>query len=131
MASNMKKKTEKIAATKDKRPYATAKYIRISPYKVRTVLALMNMVVALDQVLTTFFSPAAFIASILAISLSSNLGKAGKTRHLGTRPTVRGSVMNPNDHPHGVNDFLFARSVHCFYSCHKSFFDVRSFLNAS
>ncbi len=30
-----------------------------------------------------------------------NLGKAGKTRHLGIRPTVRGSVMNPNDHPHG------------------------------
>lgn len=30
-----------------------------------------------------------------------NLGKAGKTRHLGVRPTVRGSVMNPNDHPHG------------------------------
>ncbi len=29
------------------------------------------------------------------------LGKAGKTRHLGIRPTVRGSVMNPNDHPHG------------------------------
>ena len=30
-----------------------------------------------------------------------NLGKAGRTRHLGVRPTVRGSVMNPNDHPHG------------------------------
>ena len=30
-----------------------------------------------------------------------NLGKAGRTRHMGTRPTVRGSVMNPNDHPHG------------------------------
>ena len=30
-----------------------------------------------------------------------NIGKAGKTRWLGTRPTVRGSVMNPNDHPHG------------------------------
>jgi len=30
-----------------------------------------------------------------------NLGKAGKSRHLGIRPTVRGSVMNPNDHPHG------------------------------
>ena len=30
-----------------------------------------------------------------------HLGKAGKTRYLGTRPTVRGSVMNPNDHPHG------------------------------
>ena len=29
------------------------------------------------------------------------LGKAGKTRHLGVRPTVRGSVMNPCDHPHG------------------------------
>ena len=30
-----------------------------------------------------------------------NLGKAGKTRWAGTRPTVRGSVMNPIDHPHG------------------------------
>lgn len=30
-----------------------------------------------------------------------NLGKAGRTRHLGIRPTNRGSVMNPNDHPHG------------------------------
>ena len=30
-----------------------------------------------------------------------HLGKAGKTRYLGIRPTVRGSVMNPNDHPHG------------------------------
>ena len=30
-----------------------------------------------------------------------SLGKAGKTRYLGVRPTVRGSVMNPNDHPHG------------------------------
>ena len=42
MASNMKKKVEKIAATEDKRPYATAKYVRISPYKVRTVLALIR-----------------------------------------------------------------------------------------
>ncbi|NLK12283.1 MAG: 50S ribosomal protein L2 [Candidatus Phytoplasma sp.] len=30
-----------------------------------------------------------------------NVGKAGKSRHKGIRPTVRGSVMNPNDHPHG------------------------------
>lgn len=30
-----------------------------------------------------------------------NTGKAGRTRHLGIRPTVRGSAMNPNDHPHG------------------------------
>ena len=29
------------------------------------------------------------------------LGKAGRTRNMGKRPTVRGSVMNPNDHPHG------------------------------
>ncbi len=29
------------------------------------------------------------------------VGKAGKTRYLGVRPTVRGAVMNPNDHPHG------------------------------
>ena len=29
------------------------------------------------------------------------IGKAGKKRHMGIRPTVRGSVMNPNDHPHG------------------------------
>ena len=30
-----------------------------------------------------------------------NVGKAGRKRHMGFRPTVRGSVMNPNDHPHG------------------------------
>ena len=30
-----------------------------------------------------------------------NIGKAGRTRHMGIRPTNRGSVMNPNDHPHG------------------------------
>lgn len=30
-----------------------------------------------------------------------NFGKAGRVRHMGVRPTVRGSVMNPNDHPHG------------------------------
>lgn len=30
-----------------------------------------------------------------------HLGKAGRKRHMGIRPTVRGSVMNPNDHPHG------------------------------
>ena len=29
------------------------------------------------------------------------VGKAGRSRHMGIRPTVRGSVMNPNDHPHG------------------------------
>ncbi len=30
-----------------------------------------------------------------------NIGKAGRSRWMGKRPTVRGSVMNPNDHPHG------------------------------
>ena len=33
--------------------------------------------------------------------LNVNYGKAGRRRHMGVRPTVRGSVMNPNDHPHG------------------------------
>ena len=33
-----------------------------------------------------------------------NFGKAGKNRWYGVRPTVRGSVMNPNDHPHGVGE---------------------------
>ena len=42
MASTMNKKVEKIAATKDPRPYATAKHLRISPYKIRTVLALIR-----------------------------------------------------------------------------------------
>ena len=32
---------------------------------------------------------------------NTNIGKAGKKRHMGWRPSVRGSVMNPNDHPHG------------------------------
>ena len=34
-------------------------------------------------------------------SANIQIGKAGRTRHMGIRPTVRGSVMNPNDHPHG------------------------------
>ena len=42
MASNMKKKAERVAERKEKRPYATAKYLRLSPYKVRTVLALIR-----------------------------------------------------------------------------------------
>jgi len=42
MATNIKKKAQKRAETKDNRPYAVAKYIRISPYKVRTVLALIR-----------------------------------------------------------------------------------------
>lgn len=42
MASNMKKKAERVAERKEKRPYATAKYIRVSPYKVRTVLDLIR-----------------------------------------------------------------------------------------
>lgn len=33
--------------------------------------------------------------------MNINIGKAGKKRHMGFRPTVRGVVMNPNDHPHG------------------------------
>ncbi|MCL2539977.1 MAG: 50S ribosomal protein L2 [Firmicutes bacterium] len=33
--------------------------------------------------------------------INTQLGKAGRKRHMGIRPTVRGSVMNPNDHPHG------------------------------
>ena len=33
--------------------------------------------------------------------MNVNIGKAGRTRYLGIKPTVRGSVMNPNDHPHG------------------------------
>ena len=42
MATNMNKKTERVAANKEKRPYAVAKYVRVSPYKVRTVLALIR-----------------------------------------------------------------------------------------
>ncbi len=49
--------------------------------------------------------PAGCMASIGQVSNidheNVSLGKAGRTRHLGIRPTVRGSVMNPNDHPHG------------------------------
>ncbi len=32
---------------------------------------------------------------------NQKIGKAGRARHMGKRPTVRGSAMNPNDHPHG------------------------------
>ena len=35
---------------------------------------------------------------------NETIGKAGRKRHMGIRPTVRGSVMNPNDHPHGGGD---------------------------
>lgn len=42
MATNTKKKAERRKAARDTRPYAVAKYIRISPYKVRTVLALIR-----------------------------------------------------------------------------------------
>ena len=42
MAGNMKKKTARVEEKKEKRPYAVAKYIRISPYKVRTVLDLIR-----------------------------------------------------------------------------------------
>ena len=42
MAKNMNLKKERIEANKDRRPYATAKYLRISPYKIRTVLALIR-----------------------------------------------------------------------------------------
>ena len=42
MAGNMKKKAERVEAKREKRPYAVAKYIRISPYKVRTVLDLIR-----------------------------------------------------------------------------------------
>ena len=49
--------------------------------------------------------PSSCMASIGQVSNidheNVNLGKAGKTRHRGIRPTVRGSVMNPCDHPHG------------------------------
>jgi large subunit ribosomal protein L2 len=33
--------------------------------------------------------------------MNVNLGKAGRTRWMGIRPTVRGTAMNPHDHPHG------------------------------
>ena len=42
MATNMNKKTQRVEANREKRPYAVAKYIRVSPYKVRTVLALIR-----------------------------------------------------------------------------------------
>ncbi|MBO5396769.1 MAG: 50S ribosomal protein L2 [Clostridia bacterium] len=49
--------------------------------------------------------PADCMATIGTVSnedhLNVKVGKAGRTRHMGVRPTVRGSVMNPCDHPHG------------------------------
>ncbi|MEO1426151.1 MAG: 50S ribosomal protein L2, partial [Pseudomonadota bacterium] len=49
--------------------------------------------------------PGACMATIGAVSnadhMNQNLGKAGRNRHLGKRPSVRGVVMNPVDHPHG------------------------------
>ena len=40
-----------------------------------------------------------------------NIGKAGRKRHMGFRPTVRGSVMNPNDHPHGGGEVRLVSAV--------------------
>ena len=49
--------------------------------------------------------PAQCMATVGTISnadhINVKIGKAGRTRHMGIRPTVRGSVMNPCDHPHG------------------------------
>jgi large subunit ribosomal protein L2 len=49
--------------------------------------------------------PAACMATVGVVGNGDHenvkIGKAGRTRHLGIRPTVRGSVMNPCDHPHG------------------------------
>ena len=49
--------------------------------------------------------PAACMATIGQVGNTDHenvkIGKAGRKRHMGVRPTVRGSVMNPNDHPHG------------------------------
>ena len=42
MATNMNKKAARVAESKEKRPHAIAKYVRVSPYKVRTVLALIR-----------------------------------------------------------------------------------------
>ena len=42
MATNMIKKTKRVEENREKRPYAVAKYIRVSPYKARTVLALIR-----------------------------------------------------------------------------------------
>ena len=41
-----------------------------------------------------------------------NVGKAGRTRNKGIRPTVRGSVMNPNDHPHGGGELVVRVLLH-------------------
>ena len=40
-------------------------------------------------------------ATVGVVGNVDHIGKAGRKRHMGIRPTVRGSVMNPNDHPHG------------------------------
>ena len=42
MATNMNKKTQRVEENREKRPYAVAKYVRVSPYKVRAVLALIR-----------------------------------------------------------------------------------------
>ena len=57
---------------------AEHKYARISPRKVEIIC---NM--------------------IRGKNANVHIGKAGRKRHMGIRPTVRGSVMNPCDHPHG------------------------------
>ena len=51
------------------------------------------------KVLGTWMAPVGVVGN--EDSSLVKLGKAGRKRHMGIRPTVRGSVMNPNDHPHG------------------------------
>ena len=45
------------------------------------------------------------------------IGKAGRTRHMGIRPTVRGSVMNPVDHPHGGGEGRAPIGRCCWWGC--------------
>ncbi len=80
MAKNMKIKTQRIEANKDRRPKAVAKYIRISPYKVRTVLDIVRgksvneAIAILDNVSKAGALPVKKVVMSAAANAEHNLG---------------------------------------------------------
>ena len=74
--------------------------LRISPLGIRTVA--MPPSLASGEMRKVRLDCKATIGQVGNIDHSNvSIGKAGRKRHMGIRPTVRGSVMNPCDHPHG------------------------------
>ena len=89
---------------------AVARYVRVSPRKARLVVDLIRGKSVPDAKAILTFTPRAaaeVVEKVLDSAVANaehgniSIGKAGRARHLGIRPTVRGTAMNPVDHPHG------------------------------